>query len=160
MNTYEIEVLIGQTYTTEVVAESLAEAYAIADDFDPDNTNNHHWEIGEVDRHVTVVGDEPAVVDSADLTKEQRLRWLVMNTALRIASDLESLEKLLDTPFYTDDDNDLNAHYVHDGDWFNHTEYAFRFMNIGELQKKIERWGRKLQSAINDDLLTDPTNNQ
>lgn len=92
------------------------------------------------------------------LTTEQRIRQNVVNIALRIASDLESLELWLDKPFYTDDDNDLNAHYVHDGDWFNHTEYPFRFTNTDELNKKIERWARKLQKTINDDLLTDPTN--
>lgn len=94
--------------------------------------------------------------NTEDMTKEQRLRQNVVDTALRIASDLESLEEWLDTPFYTDDDNDLNAHYVHDGDWFQHTSYPFRFTSTIELGKKIERWARKLQKTINDDLLTDP----
>jgi hypothetical protein len=94
-----------------------------------------------------------------DMTKEQRLRHRLVTTALRIASDLESLEQLLDTPFYTDDDNDLSEHYVHDGDWFQHTSYPFRFTDTNELSKKVERWARKLQKTINDDLLTDPSTN-
>lgn len=54
MAKYEVQVIIGQTYTAVVEAESQEEAIAIGKGFDPDNTNNHHWEIGEVDRAITV----------------------------------------------------------------------------------------------------------
>lgn len=54
MATYEVQVIIGQTYTATVEAESQEEAIAIAQDFDPEETNNDHWEIGEVDRAITV----------------------------------------------------------------------------------------------------------
>jgi hypothetical protein len=54
MAKYEVQVIIGQTYTAVVEAESQEEAIAIARDFDPEETNNHHWEIGEVDRAITV----------------------------------------------------------------------------------------------------------
>jgi hypothetical protein len=93
------------------------------------------------------------------MNNEQRIRQNVVNTALRIASDLELLDQWLDKAFYTDDDNDLNAHYVHDGDWFNQNQYPFRFTDTEELRKTIERWARKLQSTINEDLVTDPTIN-
>ena len=158
MNTYEIEVLIGTTYTTEVVAKSLEEAQTIGDAFDPDNTNEHYWEIGETDRVVTIVSDES---NQDGLTDEQRYRRNVVLTALRIASDLESLEMWADKAFYTDDDNDLDAHYVSDGEWFQHSLYPFRFTPSPEkLARNIKRWAHKLQSTIDKDLLTQPTNNQ
>lgn len=159
MNTYEIEVLIGTTYTTEVVAESLEEAQAIGDAFDPFHrtADAPHWEEADADRVVTVVSDDS---DQDGLTNEQRYRRNVVLTALRIASDLESLEMWAEKAFYTDDDNDLDAHTVSDGEWFQHSLYPYKVVSALEQSRKIKKWARKLQSTIDNDLLTEPTNNQ
>lgn len=91
---------------------------------------------------------------SNDPTHELVHRRIIVESALRIADALESLIKFADKEFYTDDDDDLDAHHVSDSEWFHD---GFPFDSLDSLQRKIHLWAQRLHKTINDDLLTETT---
>ena len=95
--------------------------------------------------------------DTDLLTSEQRYRLQVALSALRVADALDTLIKFADKEFYTDDDDDLDAHHVSDSAWFQ-SGLPDTAQSIDDLHEEFSRWARALQKHIHQDLLTDPTN--
>ena len=89
-------------------------------------------------------------------TSELIHRRIIVESALRVIDNLESLRDFADKAFYTDDDNDLEAHHVSDSEWFHN---GLPFESLDALVDNLQRWADRLRKTINDDLLTDPTNN-
>jgi hypothetical protein len=78
------------------------------------------------------------------MTNEERYKAIITEAAMRIAQDLDTIATYCSTGFYTDDDDDLNTHYVSDQNWFQ-DNYPFRETGIEALQRKVLKWARHLQ---------------